>query len=173
MQAHLQFGTRVVVVEIRNAKVTGRAQANVNCSTNSSYGSVTSSTRTIHSPGCNSPSDLTSCDPIQPKIEGDDSFYPTTSAAATQARVHAEDDECDGSSMSDQVRVKLEHPDNYPSWNTRASLPPLTLSVPTDMANATTHPSTILRLRVRVTNFGVSILPYMMTNYSCTYKFSW
>lgn len=38
---------------------------------------------------------------------------------------------------------------------------------------STQHPSTILRIRVRVTNFGVCLLPHMMTNYSCTYKFAW
>lgn len=35
------------------------------------------------------------------------------------------------------------------------------------------YPSTILRMRIRVTNFGVCILPYMMTNYTGSYKFNW
>lgn len=36
-----------------------------------------------------------------------------------------------------------------------------------------TVPSTILRARVRITNFGICVMPLMMTNYSCTYRFSW
>lgn len=35
------------------------------------------------------------------------------------------------------------------------------------------HPTTILRIRVRVTNFGVCIMPIMMTNYTCSYQFVW
>lgn len=35
------------------------------------------------------------------------------------------------------------------------------------------QPSTILRARVRVTNFGVAIMPIMMTSYSSTYRFAW
>lgn len=38
-------------------------------------------------------------------------------------------------------------------------------------SSALSHPATILRVRVRVTNFGVCIMPIMMTNYKCTYKF--
>lgn len=33
--------------------------------------------------------------------------------------------------------------------------------------------STILRVRVRVTNFGICIMPVMMTNYTCMYRFIW
>lgn len=40
-------------------------------------------------------------------------------------------------------------------------------------AQKPTVPSTILRARVRITNFGVCVMPLMMTNYSCTYRFSW
>lgn len=38
---------------------------------------------------------------------------------------------------------------------------------------ARSYPTTILRIRVRVTNFGVCIMPIMMTNYTCSYQFVW
>lgn len=33
--------------------------------------------------------------------------------------------------------------------------------------------NTTLRLRIRVTNFGVCVVPFQMSHYSCSYKFSW
>lgn len=46
--------------------------------------------------------------------------------------------------------------------------------LPTSLSSSTPqHPATILRARVRVTNFGVCIMPLMMTNYACTYRFTW
>lgn len=43
-------------------------------------------------------------------------------------------------------------------------------------SNSTTtslHPATTIRARVRVTNFGVCVMPLMMSNYNCTYRFNW
>lgn len=39
--------------------------------------------------------------------------------------------------------------------------------------SAVSQTSTILRVRIRVTNFGICIMPTMMTNYACMYRFIW
>lgn len=46
-------------------------------------------------------------------------------------------------------------------------------SASTSTASPASHPSTVLRIRIRITNFGVCIMPYTMTNYTSKYKFSW
>lgn len=46
-------------------------------------------------------------------------------------------------------------------------------SSPTPASIALSQPTTTLRARVRVTNFGVCIMPLMMVNYTCTYRFGW
>lgn len=49
------------------------------------------------------------------------------------------------------------------------SNPPSNITLPSSLS----HPATNLRIRIRVTNFGVCIMPLMMTNYSCVYRFIW
>lgn len=48
-----------------------------------------------------------------------------------------------------------------------------TKTAPMASVSATNQPSTILRMRIRVTNFGVCLMPYMMKNYTCKHRFSW
>lgn len=43
----------------------------------------------------------------------------------------------------------------------------------TQTSSSIVQPTTTLRVRVRVTNFGVCIMPLMMLNYACTYRFAW
>lgn len=42
-----------------------------------------------------------------------------------------------------------------------------------EASSAIPQTSTILRVRVRVTNFGICIMPLMMTNYTSMYRFNW
>lgn len=36
-----------------------------------------------------------------------------------------------------------------------------------------TQPTTVLRFRIRITNFGICIMPFTMTNYTCAHRFAW
>lgn len=88
----------------------------------------------------------------------------------------------DGSS-SKGIKSVVDGPPNCRSQTTHASTSTLKdtaqaqksdNSVKTaKTAQARSHPTTILRIRVRVTNFGVCIMPIMMTNYTCSYQFVW
>lgn len=174
LQAHLQYGNRILVFEIQSVKSTTNAGQSRGLSSNGgifnnySLNNVTSSTRAT-SLGYNSPNDLMFYNHmIYTKLESEDGSYLATSSTTTTANEHQ------GESLAgvNQDRVKLEQLDHV-SNNNRPLLPPIPVSSPTDLAKATDHACTMLRLRVRITNFGICIMPYMMTNYIFTYKFAW
>lgn len=62
---------------------------------------------------------------------------------------------------------------NNPSSSTSAKPNQGRTSTPNATAHVSPHPTTVLRVRVRVTNFGICILPFMMANYRCSYRFIW
>lgn len=71
----------------------------------------------------------------------------------------------------------LESPSTSNSGTTNARTPDTnnnnTPILNSSLSSKGAVPSTILRARVRITNYGICVMPLMMTNYSCTYRFSW
>lgn len=148
LQAQLQFQNRAVVFEVRSV----RSSINPSNTTNSNHqanctnsnSNVSSSThQQLHQ---HLPNDLKLANVFAPPLLAglaDDSGVATSSSSSVPTRPKLEPVEQSTSSTTNNNNVMQS------------------------------HPSTILRIRVRVTNFGVCLMPLMMTNYTSTWRFSW
>jgi hypothetical protein len=157
LQTKLQFQNRVLEFEVRSAKSINPSN-NFSVNNNSSNNNnVSSSTHKLIK---SFPKDLKQFHTIdaasfdgefsQCSTKNDDTIATSSSAVATLA-IKQE-------SLDSTSSEALKNPSNKSLINNS----PL---------YSTSHPSTMLRIRVRVTNFGVCIIPFMMINYTCSYRF--
>ena len=151
LQVKLQYQNRELEFEVRSVKSITPVVNNNNQNSNG----VSSSSHQLFK---SFPTDLKQ---LSASLLGESSTNPSRS-----------EDLC-ASSSSSQAAPKLKQETLDPSSSdlsknlfNRSSL---TTSQPDQAPNS--HPVTMLRIRVRITNFGVSIMPFMMINYTCTYRF--
>lgn len=154
LQAKLQFQNRELEFEVRSVKsITASSNNNnINTSSNNNNNNVSSSSHPLFK---SFPADLK---------QFSANFGGESSSGWTR------NDDSIASSSSAQAMPALKQESLDP---TTSSEPPKNSSNRSPSIASTTHPITMLRIRVRVTNFGVCIVPYMMINYTCTYRFNW
>lgn len=166
LKVQLQFQNRVVLFEVRMSTTTG----NPNSTTAGQSASVSSSTTVAAQSRQSSKaqsSDLrmnhAPADFIQPP-----SMINFASDSNVQLIGHDEQHESDkpNSTIS-------ETPSTSSGETTCVKQPDTNNNTSSSIPTKSAVPNTILRARVRITNFGICIMPLMMTSYNCTYRFSW
>lgn len=173
----LQYQRRKLVIELRcNQVVSSQSQSTPSSSsslpTSHSSDRVSSSTTTLTSQksrGSTSESKSVS------QINIDSRHMPVASEVTSPGDSMQRESTQEGSSSkgvkSDSLSdVQANEPSDSSHDNKRTKLSRAQNN--TDPPAYLSHNAT-LRLRVRVTNFGVCIVPFQMSQYTCSYKFSW
>lgn len=166
LQAHLQFNNRILVFEVRSCITTA------GLSTNRSSAKIPVQVQ-----------------PVDVKPKDINFYYQQKKLKVSSNNSQIEDPLKD----VNPIVIKTEPVDNLSNQMSASSadIKPVIInstngpqSTSTSMEDIKTnsninchenraHSSTTLRIRIRVTNFGACLMPYMMTNYTSTYRFAW
>lgn len=179
LSVKLQYHSRSLVFEVRAVTSASSASSNSNnTSHNNNNASVSSSTASTTSTTPTDTTRMTQSDDLAQNYQTQQASSSSSSCgdgwqSASQVTSESRSTTNDGNDSKHSSPGKwLSSFVEQPSTSCKASQ---SSSNATNSSGITSnsHQSTILRARVRVTNFGVCIMPLMMTNYSCKYRFSW
>jgi hypothetical protein len=147
LQARLQFQNRELEFEVRSIR---SISSSSNSSGNNNNNNVSS----------------TSSQQSTKQLPADLKLNYSCETSSSSMRYDAT---CSSSQDTPKFKQEILDPTSSVAAKTMDARPPPIVSP----VSSSPHPSTILRIRVRVTNFGVCIMPFMMINYTYTYRFKW